>query len=84
MVSAQASLAAGQHQASGASTTNVAVVLGQPSEYEIKLSTTPVPLGTVAFTVTNRGALPHNFKVCANATGSTTHNRMRWGSQPRP
>ena len=72
--SAQASLAAGSTEASKPRVTTVTVALGQPSEYSIKLSTTRVPVGTVAFTVTNHGALPHDFKVCADASGSTTPN----------
>lgn len=77
---AQASLAAGRTKRSGASTTNVAVMLGQPAEHEITLSTNHVPLGTVFFTVTNGGALSHNFKVCANPTGSTKHNDCDGGA----
>ncbi len=50
------------------------VTLGRPSEYAVTLSKKRVPVGTVVFKVTNRGALPHDFKVCARATGSTTPN----------
>ena len=70
--SAQASLAVAGTATSKARVTTVAVALGQPSEYSIKLSTTRVPVGTVAFTVTNHGTLPHNFKICSSASGSTT------------
>ena len=71
---AQASTAAGMTRASRASMTNLKVTLGRSSEYAITLSKTRVPVGTVAFRVTNRGALPHDFKVCARASGSTTPN----------
>jgi hypothetical protein len=64
----QQSLAAGSPKASG---TDVAVTLGQPSAHAITLSTDHVPVGAVFFTVTNRGDLRHNFKVCATPTGST-------------
>jgi uncharacterized cupredoxin-like copper-binding protein len=71
---AQASAAAGTTRASRAGMTNVKVTLGRSSEYAITLSKTRVPVGTVAFRVTNRGALPHDFKVCARASGSTAPN----------
>jgi uncharacterized cupredoxin-like copper-binding protein len=71
---AQASAAAGMTRASRAGMTNVKVTLGRSSEYAITLSKTRVPVGTVAFMVTNRGALSHDFKVCARASGSTTPN----------
>ena len=72
--SAQASIAAGRTEVSKPHVTSVSVVLGQPSEYSIKLSTTRVPVGSVAFEVTNHGALAHEFKICAGAIGSTTPN----------
>jgi uncharacterized cupredoxin-like copper-binding protein len=71
---AQASAAAGRTEASKADVTNVTVTLGRSSEYAITLSKSRVPVGTVVFKVTNRGALPHDFKVCARATGSTKPN----------
>jgi hypothetical protein len=71
---AQASLAAGRTEAYEARVTNVTVTLGQTSEYAMTLSKNRVPLGAVAFTVTNRGSLPHNFRICARATGSTNPN----------
>jgi uncharacterized cupredoxin-like copper-binding protein len=54
--------------------TNVTVTLGGSSEYGVTLSRQRVPVGAVVFTVSNRGALPHDFKVCAAATGSSTPN----------
>ncbi|MDP9258502.1 MAG: hypothetical protein M3Q31_18415 [Actinomycetota bacterium] len=71
---AQTSVAAARTEASKAGVTNVIVTLGKTSEYAITLSTNRVAVGTVAFKVTNRGTLPHDFKVCAHATGSTTPN----------
>ena len=71
---AQASLAAARTEASEARVTNVTVTLGKSSEYAMTLSKNRVPVGTVAFKVTNRGALPHNFRICARATGSTNPN----------
>ena len=54
--------------------TNVTVTLGTSSEYGVTLSRQRVPVGAVVFKVTNRGALPHDFEVCAAATGSTAPN----------
>lgn len=71
---AQGAAAAGKAEASKERVTNVTVTLGKTSEYAIALSANRVPVGTVAFNVTNRGALPHDFKVCAQATGSATPN----------
>ena len=71
---ANASTAAGETHASRAGMTNVKVTLGRSSEYAITLSRTRAPVGTVVFRVTNRGALPHDFRVCARATGSTKPN----------
>jgi uncharacterized cupredoxin-like copper-binding protein len=72
--SAQASVAGGRTGASRPRV-NVTVTLGRPAEYSITLSRQRVPVGTVAFDVTNRGALPHEFEVCARATGSAEPNR---------
>jgi uncharacterized cupredoxin-like copper-binding protein len=71
---AQASAVAARAEASKERVTNVSVTLGRTSEYSITLSTNRVPVGAVVFKVTNRGALPHDFKVCARATGSTKLN----------
>ena len=49
--------------------TNVTVTLGTSSEYGVTLSRQRVPVGAVVFKVSNRGALPHDFEVCAAATG---------------
>jgi uncharacterized cupredoxin-like copper-binding protein len=70
---AQASGAAGTAAAAERGT-NVNVTLGRTSEYSIALSANRVPVGAVVFRVTNRGGLPHVFKVCARATGSTQPN----------
>ena len=46
----------------------VAVAAGKPSEFTFALSQRTVLLGPVSFTVTNHGALPHDFKVCSTPT----------------
>ncbi len=50
----------------------VTVTAGKPSEFKFKLSkTSMLPVGSVTFKVTNKGAIPHNFKVCARPVLST-------------
>jgi predicted lipoprotein with Yx(FWY)xxD motif/plastocyanin len=49
--------------------TKLVVTAGSPSEFKFTLSKTSVPLGTVTFTVTNKGALPHDFKLCSSPKG---------------
>jgi uncharacterized cupredoxin-like copper-binding protein len=46
----------------------VAVTAGKPSEFSFKLSTKKVPHGAVTFTVTNSGALPHDFSIAGKKT----------------
>jgi uncharacterized cupredoxin-like copper-binding protein len=46
----------------------VTVTAGKPSEFGFKLSTKTFAHGTVTFTVTNAGTIPHDFKVCAKVT----------------
>jgi uncharacterized cupredoxin-like copper-binding protein len=50
---------------SGAVTaTKIVVTAGKPSEFKFTLSTGTVKRGIILFEVTNRGSVPHNFKVC--------------------
>jgi uncharacterized cupredoxin-like copper-binding protein len=45
--------------------TTISVTLGDPLELSIKLSkSSMVPVGTVTFEVTNKGLIPHDFKLC--------------------
>jgi uncharacterized cupredoxin-like copper-binding protein len=44
--------------------TNVTVTAGKPSEFKFTLSTSTVKRGGMVFKVTNRGSIPHDFKVC--------------------
>ena len=48
--------------------TAVAVTAGKPSEFRFTLSKRSVAKGTVTFTVTNRGALRHDFKIAGKRT----------------
>ncbi len=51
--------------------TTVNVVAGKPSEFKYTLSAKTVPHGTVTFKVTDKGTLPHDFKVCSSPKGGT-------------
>jgi uncharacterized cupredoxin-like copper-binding protein len=43
--------------------TGVTVTAGKPSELKFTLSKKSVPAGVVTFTVTNKGASTHDFKI---------------------
>ena len=45
------------------------VTAGAPSEFHFTLSRKTVPRGAVAFKVTNKGSLPHDFEVGGKKTG---------------
>ncbi len=45
----------------------VAVTAGKPTEFRFTLLPKTVAHGTVTFKVTNKGNLPHDFKVCSAA-----------------
>jgi uncharacterized cupredoxin-like copper-binding protein len=51
-----------------ASAATVGVTAGLPSEFKFKLSKASVPAGKVTFIVTNRGNLPHDFKIGGKKT----------------
>jgi uncharacterized cupredoxin-like copper-binding protein len=48
--------------------TAVTVTAGSPSEFKFKLSKMKVPHGSVTFTVTNNGQVPHDFKIAGKKT----------------
>jgi uncharacterized cupredoxin-like copper-binding protein len=55
--------------------TVVAVTLGKPSEFGIKLSKfSNLPAGVITFKVTNKGKAQHNFKLCAVASKTSATN----------
>jgi uncharacterized cupredoxin-like copper-binding protein len=62
-------LAAGSSAQRQVTRTTVTVTAGKPSFFAFTLSTKSVPKGIVTFKVTNKGALPHDFKVCASNKG---------------
>jgi uncharacterized cupredoxin-like copper-binding protein len=60
--------AAASTSSGGAKT--VKVTAGKPSEFRFTLSSKTVKVGKVVFTITNRGKLVHDFKVCTVPSGS--------------
>lgn len=50
------------------SKTMVTVTAGKPAELKFKLSATSAPKGFIAFKVTNRGTLEHDFKIAGKKT----------------
>jgi uncharacterized cupredoxin-like copper-binding protein len=51
-----------------AKATAVKVTAGKPTEFGFALSTKTVKHGTVTFTVTNGGTIPHDFKIMGKKT----------------
>jgi uncharacterized cupredoxin-like copper-binding protein len=55
--------------------TTVSVIAGKPSELAFKLTkSSELPLGQIAFKVTNEGVSPHDFKICKVPVATTAHN----------
>jgi uncharacterized cupredoxin-like copper-binding protein len=48
--------------------TTVTVTAGKPSEFRFTLSKKTVAHGIVSFKVTNKGGLPHDFKIAGKKT----------------
>jgi uncharacterized cupredoxin-like copper-binding protein len=59
------------------SATTVTVTAGSPSEFAFKLSTKTVKAGVVVFKVTNKGALPHDFKIGGKTTKLLQQNKSQ-------
>jgi uncharacterized cupredoxin-like copper-binding protein len=51
-----------------ASKTAVTVTAGKPSELKFKLSATSAAKGAIAFKVTNKGSVEHDFKIAGKKT----------------
>jgi len=60
-------LPASAHQSTVRATT-ITVTAGKPSEFHFTLSKKTAAHGTVTFKVTNKGALPHDFKIAGHKT----------------
>ena len=54
-----------------AASASVSVTMGKPSEFGYVLSTKTVAHGKVTFAISNKGNLPHDFKICASNKGGT-------------
>ena len=52
------------------SATAVSVTAGKPTEFGYVLSKKTAPKGLITFTVTNRGAINHDFKIAGKKTPS--------------
>jgi plastocyanin len=53
----------------------ITVTMGKPTEFGFTLSKTAnLPVGLVAFKVTNAGVIGHSFKVCTTAVTTSTAN----------
>ena len=75
------------HTVATAQKSVVTVTAGTPSEFKFALSKSRVPVGTVTFNITNKGTIPHDFKVCSTgglADTCTGESRRcsRRGSRP--
>jgi mono/diheme cytochrome c family protein/uncharacterized cupredoxin-like copper-binding protein len=56
--------------------TTIKVLAGKPSEFRFKLSKTGlIKPGVVVFKVTNKGAIPHSFKICARKAATDKANK---------
>jgi plastocyanin len=60
-------LPAAAHQSTVRAAT-ITVTPGKPAEFRFTLSKKTAPLGTVTFKVTNKGLLPHDFKIFGHKT----------------
>jgi uncharacterized cupredoxin-like copper-binding protein len=60
-------LPAGAHQ-STVSAATINVTAGKPAEFRFTLSKKSAAHGTVTFKVTDKGALPHDFKIAGHKT----------------
>jgi uncharacterized cupredoxin-like copper-binding protein len=69
------------HPAAKAST--VTVTAGKPAEFGFIVSPKAVKHGAVTFTVTNKGILPHTFKICSSSKGTTAANTCAGKSTPQ-
>jgi len=56
---------------SSAKGATITVTAGKPTEFSFTLSSKTAPHGSITFNVTNKGNVPHDFKLCS-AAGSTT------------
>jgi uncharacterized cupredoxin-like copper-binding protein len=55
-------------------TTTVTVTAGKPAEFKFTVSPKSVKHGAVTFKITNKGTLPHDFKICSSSKGGTANS----------
>jgi uncharacterized cupredoxin-like copper-binding protein len=58
------------HPATKAAAAPVKVTAGKPTEFGFTVAPKAVKHGIVTFSITNKGILPHTFKVCSSPTKS--------------
>lgn len=52
----------------------VKVIAGKPSEYHFTFSVKSVKTGTVTFTLTNEGTVPHDLEICSSPKGGSANS----------
>jgi uncharacterized cupredoxin-like copper-binding protein len=53
---------------------NVTVTAGQPTEFHFVVAPSTVKRGIIVFKITNKGKLPHDFKLCSKASSSLANS----------
>ena len=53
---------------------NVTVTAGSPAEFHFTLAPSTVKHGIIVFKITNKGKLPHDFKLCSKASSSLANS----------
>ena len=53
---------------------NVTVTAGQPAEFHFIVAPSAVKRGIIVFKITNKGKLPHDFKLCSRASSSLANS----------
>ena len=53
---------------------NVTVTAGQPAEFHFTVAPSTVKHGIIVFKITNKGKLPHDFKLCSKASSSLANS----------
>ena len=62
----------------------VTVTITAANQFRFKLSTSKVPSSIVTFKITNKGSLPHTFKVCTSNKGGTADSCNGKGAKTIP
>ena len=53
---------------------NVTVTAGQPAEFHFTVAPSTVKHGIIVFKITNKGKLPHDFRLCSKAGSSLANS----------